>query len=67
MPTTKRARRAAPVCQKCGTTMLEIVYGEPTLETEAESERGEVVLGGCCIRGDGCDPRWRCRACGGEA
>jgi hypothetical protein len=66
-PVKTRTPRDAPTCQKCSTKMLPIVYGEPTPETEAARERGEVALGGCRVRGDGSDTRWRCRACGAES
>jgi len=52
-----------PKCPECGSEdTLEIVYGHPTQELSEEAERGEVVLGGCCI--DGGAPDRVCRACG---
>ena len=37
------------VCPKCGGKIVEILYGEPTEELFNAAERGEVILGGCCI------------------
>ena len=48
-------------CPKCGEGLLEIVYGMPGPELFEASERGEVVLGGCCITGD--DPAYHCKKC----
>lgn len=38
-------------CPKCGKRLTEIVYGEPTPEVFEASERGEIILGGCCVSG----------------
>ncbi|MCQ2570766.1 MAG: hypothetical protein MJ154_00750 [Candidatus Saccharibacteria bacterium] len=48
-------------CPKCGCELKKIIYGMPTLETFEASERGEVVLGGCCIIDGG--PDYRCDEC----
>lgn len=49
-------------CPKCGSAkIVKILYGEPTLEALQVSERGEVVLGGCCISPD--SPEWACLEC----
>ena len=42
--------------------MVPILYGYPTPKAEAAADRGEIVLGGCCIAGG--EPRKRCKACG---
>ena len=42
--------------------MVHIVYGLPTSELGEKAERGEIVLGGCCVSGD--DSEWFCRDCG---
>lgn len=42
-------------CPKCGGKVVKIVYGMPTPELYEQSERKEVILGGCCIHEDG-DP-----------
>jgi hypothetical protein len=34
----------------------------PNWEAGQAEERGEVVLGGCCVTDD--DPKWFCRECG---
>lgn len=50
-------------CPTCGSTdRARIVYGLPGPELMEAAERGEVVLGGCCVSDD--DPRYACRACG---
>lgn len=43
--------------------MKRIVYGYPGRDLEAAAARGEYVLGGCCIQGDGRDPEWACLPC----
>lgn len=53
-------------CPECGGRVVPIVYGEPTYETLLESEKGNVVLYGCCIFLDGEDlvsPDWECIEC----
>ena len=42
--------------------MVPIVWGMPTMATVERYERGEVVLGGCCISAD--DPVAECTTCG---
>ena len=55
------------VCPKCGGKIVEIVYGEPTDELFNAAERGEVILGGCCIafdeKGNQIDPKYGCVDC----
>ena len=48
-------------CPKCGNNLIEIVYGMPSSELFEAEERGEVILGGCCLSGD--DPKYRCSNC----
>ena len=48
-------------CPKCGNNLIEIIYGMPGPELFEASERGEVILGGCCLTGD--DPKYRCKHC----
>lgn len=48
-------------CPRCGEELLEIIYGMPGSELFEASERGEVILGGCCISGD--DPAYHCKKC----
>jgi len=56
-----------PKCPACGSTeVVPILFGYPTREAELAAERGEIVLGGCMVRGDGSDPEWACRGCGKE-
>ena len=55
------------VCPKCGGKIVEILYGEPTEELFNAAERGEVILGGCCIafdeKGNQIDPQHGCVDC----
>jgi hypothetical protein len=53
-------------CQRCGAKMIPIVRGHPTPEAEEWAARGEVLLGGCLIRGDGTDTHWYCGSCQAE-
>ena len=49
-------------CQICHhTTVVEIVYGDPTAETYQLSEEGKLVLGGCVILDN--SPDWECVQC----
>lgn len=51
-----------PKCPECdSTSVVPIVYGMPGGKMVEQYERGEIVLGGCCISGD--DPRWHCEGC----
>jgi hypothetical protein len=54
-------------CPKCGGKVVEILYGAPTYEAFEASERGEIVLGGCCIsvdeEGNLQNPDWQCIKC----
>jgi hypothetical protein len=54
------------ICPACGSVAVPLIFGEPTEETGRAAKRGEVILGGCCIRGDGSDPSWACKSCGLE-
>lgn len=36
-------------CPTCGAPTLPIIYGMPDSELFEQAERGEVVLGGCCL------------------
>lgn len=55
-------------CSKCGGKIVEIIYDEPTEELFEASERGEVILGGCCIaldeNGNQLNPKYGCIDCG---
>ena len=46
---------------------MPIVYGMPTGELEEKADRGEVVLGGCCLavdeKGRSIDPKRACINC----
>jgi len=48
------------VCPKCGSkNVLKIMYGLPRLEAFEAAERGEYVLGGCCVMAE----NRRCKDC----
>ena len=49
-------------CPHCGGKVVLIIYGEPSTECFEMFERGDIVLGGCCIT-EGM-PDWQCRECG---
>ncbi len=55
------------ICPICGGKVVPIVYGMPTVELEEKADRGEVVLGGCCLavdeNGRSIDPKWACINC----
>ena len=55
------------ICPICGGKVVPIVYGMPTGDLEEKADRGEVVLGGCCIaldeNGRSIDPKWACINC----
>ena len=55
-------RRKPVKCRHCGGKVAPVVYGEPGPEMMEAADRGEVVLGGCCIRADG--PDYQCPVCG---
>lgn len=60
-----QVKRKPIKCKTCGQrTVVEILYGFPTHEAGEAAERGELVLGGCCINVDGSDPEWQCTHCG---
>jgi hypothetical protein len=51
------------ICPSCRQkTGVDILYGMPTELAFDMADRGEVVLGGCCIDLDG--PERECTACG---
>lgn len=51
----------------CG-KVVPIVYGMPMEELQEKADRGEVILGGCCIaldeKGKQIDPKYGCVDCG---
>ena len=51
-------------CPNCGGKFLPITFGEPSAELCEKAERGEVILGGCCIILDG--PDYQCVDCGAQ-
>ena len=58
--TPKRRRR----CPNCGAhSVVRIIYGYPGPELFERAERGEVMLGGCCISAEG-DPTSGRPVCG---
>ena len=55
-------RRKPAKCPHCGGNVLSIKYGEPGPEMMAGAERGEFLLGGCCISPE--SPDFKCANCG---
>ena len=54
--------REKPTCPKCSSeNVAAIVFGYPSPEMFEDRERGEIVLGGCCVTED--DPEWHCKEC----
>ena len=51
-----------PTCPACASPMIQILFGMPTPEAFEAAERGEIILGGCCVTGS--DPEWQCPKCG---
>lgn len=49
-------------CPHCGGKVVSILYGFPSGEAFEKAERGEIVLGGCCITD--LMPQWQCTGCG---
>jgi hypothetical protein len=50
------------ICLACGGRMVPITYGYPGADMWRAEERGEIVLGGCCV--DPGMPAEVCRECG---
>jgi len=51
-----------PKCPKCGgENTVPICYGLPMYETYEKEQKGELVLGGCCVSDD--SPSWYCKDC----
>lgn len=55
-------RRKPVKCPHCGAKVLRIQYGYPGPEMMEAAERGEILLGGCCISPD--SPDYACPICG---
>ena len=55
-------RRKPIKCSHCGAKVLRIQYGYPGPELFEAAERGELLLGGCCISPD--SPDYACPCCG---
>lgn len=59
--------RELKACPKCGGKVVKIIYGEPTEELFEAADRGEVILGGCCIaldeNGNQISPEYGCVDC----
>ena len=59
-PITPVSRKPSK-CPHCGGKVVRIIYGEPSAETIEKVERGDIVLGGCCIYEE--SPDWECLDC----
>ena len=55
-------RRKPVKCRHCGGKVVPVMYGDPGPEMMEAADRGEIVLGGCCISADG--PDYQCPVCG---
>ncbi len=59
-------KRKSPNCPECGSdNVTRIIFGYPSEEMAKQSERGEIVLGGCVISDD--DPQWHYNDCEHES
>jgi hypothetical protein len=59
---TKPDHQKPATCLSCGGDMVPIAYGYPGVEMWEAEQRGEIVLGGCCL--DPGLPTEVCRECG---
>ena len=49
-------------CPACASDQVaRIEFGFPSEKMLEQRERGEIVLGGCCVTED--DPKWHCKEC----
>jgi len=54
--------RKKPKCPECDSeNVAAIAFGYPSSEMMEQSDRGDIVLGGCCVTED--DPEWHCYDC----
>jgi len=54
-----------PKCPSCNSdNVAAIAFGYPGPEMIEEADRGDIVLGGCCVEED--DPEWHCKDCAHE-
>ena len=52
-------------CSNCKSlNVVQIFYGFPAAEQVDQSEKGEIILGGCCLYEN--SPDWKCKDCGNE-
>ena len=57
-----QVRRKPLKCKHCGCEVLPIIYGLPAPTLLEAAERGELILGGCCIPQE--NPDYQCPICG---
>lgn len=57
-----QVRRKPLKCKHCGGKVLPVVYGLPAPMLLEAAERGELILGGCCIFPE--NPDYQCPICG---
>lgn len=65
-PKSRMDRKVMPkkvsTCPKCQSkNIAAIVFGFPSPEMIEGEDKGDIVLGGCCVEVD--DPEWRCKDC----
>ena len=58
---SEKLRGAEIFCRALADEGVEIVFGYPSEEMIEQLERGEIVLGGCCVTED--DPEGHCKDC----
>jgi hypothetical protein len=58
--------RRCPVCKHSPVATIRYGFVDYTFELENEINAGRVALGGCVIRLDGSQPKWKCTNCDSE-
>lgn len=58
-------KRKPRKCKICSGSVVKVMYGYPTHEAFQASERGEIILVGCCLPEDVHENAdWACTNCG---
>jgi hypothetical protein len=54
--------KKTPKCQECQSeNVAAIEFGFPSPEMIEGSDKGDIILGGCCVDVD--NPEWHCMGC----